>query len=318
MEMQKYNHVERLSSPEVEGLLDGPITWSPKLDGTNASIRWDNDKNCIAAFSRTRRLGPGQADNAGFYAWATSDDEEAKFLRNFCFHNPNLIIYGEFLGSTKFIGNIKDYNPDALNKLWIFDVYDIDKDRYLPEGEWRRALNIAYTGDIEFALLFPWYVPYYPMLEPTMELIEKCAETNTFLLDNANHPGEGIVIRRLDFRNKWGHYEIGKYVRDEYKQSKSKSKQPVIAGEIEKSIVEEFVTDAEISKTLAKVLLENNKDEFNPKDGKIIGMTLNYVFNDAILDEMKSILKKFKNPTINFKALQNLCNVKTREYLGLC
>ena len=317
MEMQKYKHVERLSSPEVEGLLDGPITWSPKLDGSNASLRWDDSKNTIAAFSRTRRLNE-EKDNAGFYAWANSDDPEAKFLRNFCFHNPNLILFGEWLGQIKFVGHIKDYNQDALGKLWLFDVYDIEKDHYLPEGEWRNALNIAWTGGSEFSDPFPWYVPYYPMLEPTMELIEKCAETNTFLLDNANHPGEGIVIRRPDFRNKWGHYEIGKYVRSEYKQSKSKPKQPPVAGEVEKSIVAEFVTDAEISKTLAKVLLMNNQDEFNPKDGKTIGMTLNLVFNDAILDEMKSILKKFKNPTIDFKVLQSLSNQRTREYLGLC
>lgn len=313
MEMKTYKHVERLSSPEVEGLLDGPITWSPKLDGSNASLRWDLKNNRIATFSRNRQL-IAEKDNAGFYAWANSDDPEAKFLRNFCFHNPNLILFGEWLGQTKFIGHIKDYNQDALGKMWLFDTYDVEKDYYLPEAEWRHALDIAWIEDDKF----PWYVPYYPMLEPTMELIEKCAETNTFLLDNANHPGEGIVIRRPDFRNKWGHYEIGKYVRSEYQQSKSKPKQPAIPGEVEKSIVEEFVTDAEISKTLAKVLLENDKDEFNSKDGKVIGMTLNYVFNDAILDEMKTILKKFKNPTINFKALQSLCNAKTREYLGLC
>ena len=317
MEMQKYTHVERLSSPEVEGLLDGPITWSAKLDGTNASLRWDVKNNCIAAFSRTRQLN-SENDNAGFYSWANSDDSEAKFLRNFCFHNPNLILYGEWLGQNKFIGHIKDYNQDALGKLWLFDVYDIEKEHYLREDEWRRALDIAYGGKSYQDYPFPWYVPYYPMLEPTMELIEKVASTNTFLLDNANHPGEGIVIRRPDFRNKWGHYEIGKYVRDEYRQSKSKLKQPAIAGEVEKSIVAEFVTDAEISKTLAKVLLMNNQDKFNPKDGKTIGMTLNLVFNDAILDEMKSILKKFKNPIINFRALQNLCNQRTREYLQLC
>lgn len=317
MEMQKYKHVERLSSPEVEGLLDGPITWSPKLDGTNASLRWDTKNNCIAAFSRTRRLS-AEKDNAGFYSWANSDYLEARLLRNFCFHNPNLILYGEFLGRTKFIGHIKDYNQDAFNALWLFDVYDTEKECYLPEGEWRHALDIAYSGSSYRDRPFPWYVPYYPMLEPTMELIEKVASTNKFLLDDSPTIGEGIVIRRLDFRNKWGNYEIGKYVRSEYQQSKSKPKQPPIAGEVEKSIVAEFVTDAEISKTLAKVLLMNDQNEFNPKDGKTIGMTLNLVFNDAILDEMKSILKKFKNPTINFRTLQNLCNQRTREYLGLC
>lgn len=317
MEMRKYNHVERLTSPDVEGLLDGTITYSPKLDGTNASVRWDIDKNKIAAFSRTRQLGPGQADNAGFYAWANSDDAEAAFLRNFLFHNPNLIIYGEYLGSTKFVGHIKDYNSDALGKLWVFDVYDTNKEDYLPEDEWRKALDIAYGSQEWEKDGFPWYVPYEIMENPTTEKLQEVAQKNTFLLDNANHPGEGVVIRRADFRNKYGHYEIGKFVLDEYIQNKSK-KTPIAKDNLENEIVDTMVTDAELAKTKAKVVLACNADEFCSTDGKMIGMYINFVWNDAILDEIKTIVKKWKNPKIDFRKLNNLCAVKARKYIGLC
>lgn len=318
MEMRKYNHVERLTSPDVEGLLDGTITYSPKLDGTNASVRWDNDTNSIAAYSRTRRLSL-ENDNADFCLWATkSDCEEAQLLRNFCFMNPNLIVYGEWLGLNKFVGHFKDYNPGTLGTLWVFDVYDVDKGCYLGEAEWRKALNIAHGGNTWEDEPFPWYVPYFTMENPTLEKIDEAAKNNTFLLDNANHPGEGIVIRRADFRNKYGHYEIGKYVLAEYTQGKSKSKKVTVAGDTEKEIVQFCVTDAELAKTKAKVILACNVDEFDNRNGKMIGMMLNMTFNDAILDEMKTICKKWKMPTIDFKALQNLCNQKTRKFLGLC
>lgn len=316
MEFRKYNHIERLTSPDVEGLLDGDITYSYKLDGTNASLRWDNDDSCIAAYSRKRRLS-AEDDNAGFYAWAISDDPEAAFLRNFLFHNPDIIIYGEYLGSTKFIGHIKDYNSDTLGKLWIFDVFNTTKDHYLSEFEWRHALDVAYGSQEWEKNGFPWYIPYFEMENPTIEKIQKAAENNKFLLDNANHPGEGIVIRRADFRNKHGHYEMGKFVLDEFIQSKSKKKNIPIAGEIEKDIVETMVTNAELTKTKEKVVLACKAEEFDATNSKMIGMYINFVWKDAILDEIATIIKKWKNPTINFRSLNNLCAEKARKYLGL-
>lgn len=311
MNFRKYNHVERLTADAVEGLLDGTITYSPKLDGTNASMRWDNQQNCIAAFSRNRRLSANK-DNAGFYAWATSDDPEAKFLRNLCFIDPTLIFYGEWMGDSRFVGNIKDYNQEALGKFWLFDVYDTSSAAYYIDQSWRRMLDRAYNG------VFPWYVPYNIMENPTLEKIQEAADNNFFLLDHANHPGEGIVIRRHDFVNKYGRYEIGKYVRDEYQQNKSKPKKtPFIAGEVEQAIVNEFVTDAELGKTVAKVCLACDSDKFNNQNGKMIGMMLNLTFNDAILDEMSTIIKKFKSPTIDFRSLRRLCDNKVRKYIGL-
>lgn len=310
MKERFYNHVIRLDHPDIEGLLDGTITYSPKIDGSNASIRWDEENNCIAAFSRNRRLS-AEKDNAGFYAWANSDDEEAKFLRNFCFMNPDLIIYGEWTGQNKFIGSIKDYDPYALGKMWIFDVYNTTTGEYYPDAEWRDALHIAWNG------AFPWCVPYGVVTNPTMEKLLEIAKENTFLLTHANHPGEGIVIRRQGYKNKYGRYEIGKLVLDEFKQNQKKQKTPIEPGEIEKAIVESYVTPAELAKAKSKVCVLCDADEFNLKNGKMIGMYLNMVWDDAILDEIKAILKKFKKPTIDFAMLNRLCNDKAREYIGL-
>ena len=38
----KYQHIERLGSAEVDGILDGVCHIFPKLDGTNSQLWWDN------------------------------------------------------------------------------------------------------------------------------------------------------------------------------------------------------------------------------------------------------------------------------------
>lgn len=313
--LHKYLHIQNLNSPDVEGILDDTIIWSYKLDGTNASIWWDTKNNCIAAGSRNRQLS-AKKDNAGFYAWVISDDEEALLLRNFVFLQPEYIIMGEFLGTTKFVGSIKTYNQEALNKLWVFDIYDIKNECYLPAHEWREKLDIAYAGFDFETKHFPWYIPCFTMENPTIEKLQEVAENNFFLLDNSNIPGEGIVIERSNYRNQYGNYEKAKYVRDSYKEEKAKSKKIMFTEDIESNIIKMFVTNAELAKAKAKVELETG-EEFSIANNKHIGMFLNMIWNDAVLDEIKTICKKFKNPTIEFKRLRKLCDLRGREFIGL-
>ena len=111
---------------------------------------------------------------------------------------------------------------------------------------------------------------------------------------------------------------IRQIVLDEYKQRKREGKRkPQIAREgVEQDIVAYFVTDAELSKSKAKVCVMCDADEFDVKNGKHIGMFLNLIFDD-LLDEMKLIVKKYKSPIIDFKVLRAECQNKGREFLGL-
>ena len=122
----------------------------------------------------------------------------------------------------------------------------------------------------------------------------------------------------MDFRiklNKYGHFEIGKYVREEFKQDKTKKRNVTPAGETEKEIVEYLVTKEELAKAKAKLELELG--EFTRDNSKFIGMFMNMVFNDTIIDEMPLIIKKWKMPVIDFKAVKRLSDEKCRDYLGL-
>lgn len=310
--MAKYKsfiHVERLGRDETDGILNGTCYVTPKIDGTNAVVYFDEDKDSVCGGSRTRELNTW-SDNAGFYNWLISDNTEAINLRSLVKNNPNLIIYGEW-GCGK-VAHIKDYNDDAKTHMYVFDIYDTDKEHYL---HYDLIENIIAEYGLDNYL-----VPLFAVIDnPTEEQLINIAKNNKFLLDNANHPGEGIVIRNYDFRDKWGHYQVAKVVLDEFKQKQGKQKIKADSKRIgiEQDIVDRYVTDAEISKAMAKVVNICGEDSFDKKNGKMIGMTLNLVFNDFISENITDICKRWKRPVINFQTLNNLCNIAVRNYIGL-
>lgn len=307
--MAKYKsflHVERLGKDEVDGILNGTCYISPKLDGTNAVVWCDDGEIC--AGSRNRKLS-AVSDNANFYTWVHSEDEEAAALREMLMDNQHLIVYGEF--GVGRVAHIKDYDECAHDKLWIFDMYDTTKEHYVHPETVKSMCERLGLGE--------WVIPFIKVDNPTEEDIVKWANDNKFLLSQANHAGEGMVIRNPDFCNKWGHYCIAKFVLDEFKQrmvskgEKTSSKRT----DCEQAIIDYYVTEAELSKAKAKVCLTLGLEEFDKKNGKSIGMYLNLVFNDAVLAEIADICKRYKRPVIDFQVLNNLCSVKAREYIGL-
>lgn len=307
---KKYTHVERLNEEECEGLLqNNPVYVTAKVDGTNAVVWFDGEKVCGG--SRTRQLSEF-SDNAGFYTWLMSDSDEAVNLRKAVVEHPEWIIYGEWLGFNKFIGQIKTYDSIAKGHMYIFDVYNTELDKYLPDPVWRA--NLRYYN------LHPYYVELLAVLDnPTYEDIVEIAKANKFLLTHAEHTGEGVVCKAPDFRNKWGRNVYGKIVLEEFKQrlkNKNKKKEPVVREGIEADIVEYWVTEAEMTKSKAKVCVIFEADEFNKKSGKFIGYFLEMIWKD-LLDEISAICKQYQNPVIDFRILRQCCNDQGRKFLGL-
>lgn len=307
---KSYTHVEGLHKDACEGLLNNSAVYvSAKLDGTNACV-WVDEDGKIKCGSRKREINVDD-DNAGFAKWAYSDDNIAKKIRKFVIDHPELIIYGEWMGSSKFVGFIKDYNKEALNHFYIFDVFDIGNMEYMCESEWRNLLS-AYDLEDSFVELLA--VLSYPSIED----IENIAKKNNFLLNNANHPGEGVVCKAFGWKNKYGHTTYGKFVLEEYKQNKAESKKvKVDKGEVEQNIVDLFLTNYEMSKTKEKVVLACGAESFDNTNPKMVGRYLSTCYHDAILEECPNWAKKFKNATVNFGRLQYLANAKSRAYIGL-
>ena len=77
-EFFKFQHLERLGTKNVEGILDGVCEIYPKLDGTNSSV-WTKD-NTIKAGSRKRELTT-ENDNAGFCKWVYGQKNLKEFAK---------------------------------------------------------------------------------------------------------------------------------------------------------------------------------------------------------------------------------------------
>ena len=305
---KSYMHVERLSSQDCVGILDNDVVnVTAKIDATNACVWYDEEKKQLRAGSRKREVNL-EKDNAGFAEWIeNSEDNEVYFLLEVCRDHPQWIVYGEWMA--KFVGQIKDYNQEAKYHMYIFDVYDREKGYYLSDQEWRTELTGYGLG--------PWFVELLATLDhPTMDDIAKIAKNNKFLLDNANHPGEGVVVKAPGWINQYGHQVYGKLVLDEYQQEKKKNKTVRVPGDIELEIIDLYVTTAELAKTYHKIVTANNVEILDVKNGKHVGMFISTVWHD-LLQEAPNFVKKFRNPTIDFAALNGLCNIKSRQYLGL-
>lgn len=300
-----YLHVERLGKTEVDNILSGTVRLTAKLDGTNACV-WADEDGRMRYGSRKREISV-ENDNAGFAAWMESINLEAQLLVKACQANPNWIIYGEW--SVGKVGAIKKYTEQAANKLWIFDIYNRETEKYLTWDELEAAL-VVYD-------LLRYRVKLLAILtNPTLEDIIKVANKNTFLLEGTNTLGEGVVIRRDNYVNCYGRYAVAKYVREDFRPDTPKVKRIIQAGEVEQDFVNRYLTQSELEKAKAKIALACG-EEYAPGNGKFIGMFLNLLWKDALEENIVDFCKRAKNPQIDFAALNGLIKAEGRKFLGL-
>ena len=295
MKTKFYQHVERIDSDEVDGILGGEVYIYTKLDGTNAGVHYDNGK--VIVNSRKRELSEGK-DNAGCMEYVLSQPKFEQFFKEF----PNFYLYGEFLVKH----TVKTYKDSAWKKLYVFDVVDFsdpENPRYLSYEEYEPLLK---KYNIE-------YIPLIAVLNhPSKEDILPYLDKTTFLQSDSKTPGEGLVIKRYDgWKNKYGSTTWAKIVRKEFVVSK-KIHREVSPNEVEESIVEKFCTEAFIEKELAKILEDIGTDNL---DNKYIGRCLNSVYHELISEEAWHFVKKFKNPKIDFSILCVLATEKTKNVM---
>lgn len=308
---KSYLHVERLGRTETEGLLNGKVYCTFKLDGTNSCVWVDDCSGEIHCGSRRREIGFEADDNAGFATWMNESGYEQDHIRALCRAHSNYIVYGEWLGRNTFVGAIKKYRKGALSHLWIFDIYDRNEERYLNWEEMEEVLA-------EFDLL-DHRIPLAAVLEnPTIDDIIELANNNKFLLEDTDIIGEGIVCKNYSFYNRYGRYTVGKYVREDFNPGNSKPKREIKVGEVEQMFVEKYLTAAELEKAKAKTVLASGVDFDNDlRNGKFIGMFLNILWKDTIEENIVDFCKRAKNPQIDFAALNGKIKVEGRKFLGV-
>jgi len=293
MEFREYMHIEKLASDEVEGILEGKCWVFPKIDGTNASV-WLSDGK-LQFGSRKRHLHEG-SDNAGFLV----SNKDSFNLLKLLSHNPSWRLYGEWLVPH----TLKTYSGDAWRKFYVFDVFDEATQRYLPYGDYCALLH---NHDIEYIH------PLRVYTNPTEEALLKPLHENTFLIEDGKGIGEGIVIKRYDFVNKYGRQTWAKLVTNDFKAKHARNSTPEVT-ELQKTVEEKVIASHLHYSTIEKVYAKLTQNE--TWSSKLIPQLLGTVWHDFVTEEIWDILKKHKNPTLDFARLQRLVNARTKEVLN--
>ena len=277
MEFRKYQHIERFGTTETQDIEYGKCFVFPKIDGTNASA-WCDENQSIHCGSRNRELSIDN-DNAGFMEYVLNNAELCMFLEE----HPHLRLYGEWLVPH----SLKTYRKDAWRKFYVFDV--MEGERYLTYEEYRPLLD-NYGID--------YIVPIAVITNGSYEQFINQLAKNVFLIEDGKGAGEGIVIKRYDYVNRFGRTTWAKIVTSEFKEKHIKKMGAIeIAGKdlVEDKIADKYVTQALVDKEFAKI---------EDWTSKMIPRLLNVVYYSVVKEDCWEFVKEFKNPVIDFKRLQ--------------
>ena len=300
MNYKSYQHIEKLGTSETDGILKGEVHLSYKIDGSNGCIFLKDDKTL--GFGSRKRILSLENDNLGFMAsFVTNEALYNKFLKVLLEH-PSYIIYGEWLVPV----TIKRYDSCAWRNFYIFDVLDMDSNKYLSFKTYKKIFD-----DLDIL-----YIPEIAVLnDPSEDDIKAYLDkTGNFLITSGL--GEGIVIKNYDYKNKFGRRTWAKILTEDFKKNKKefRDKKHIakVVGDIEFQIINTFLTSDHVSKEKHKI-----EESYGGWSSKNIQELLNRVFDEFLRDNLQIILKKYKNPTIDFKKLKQCSNDFVKEIIGL-
>lgn len=301
MEYRSYQHIERYGTDEVDGIEIGECFVFPKIDGTNASVWMDDGEVC--AGSRKRKLSFAK-DNAGFYNWVAVQENIRKYLKDYPTHR----LFGEWLVPH----SLKTYRDSAWRQFYVFDIIEeyqdadgMECERYIPYNEYKE--NMTFYG-IE-------YIPAMSIItNGDHEMFLNKLKANTYLIEDGAGEGEGIVIKNYNYKNKYGRTTWAKIVTTIFKEKHTKEMgTSKLSGSltVEEKIAENFLTTEMIQKAYEKIRVENGGG-WNSRD---IPKLLNTIFHDLVQEETWNIIKKYKNPKIDFKTLSMFTTMKIKTEL---
>lgn len=299
MKQKKYNKIERKINSDFlqEGVT---ILIQEKINGANASFRKDDDGN-LRVFSRNTEL---DEDNnlGGYYQWAI-ENINPKDL------NPNTIYFGEWTNKHKI-----DYGENG-NKFYLFDVY-VDStsfSQYMPFSfveYWAEKLNLN--------LVPVFYHGEYQSIEHVKSFL---GQTKLNGKIGEEEHGEGIVIKRYEYRDRFGKQQHYKMTTKKFSEKKKGVVKEKYNATPETIFTNKFVTEQRVEKNLFKLfdegILKGDPYELEYTDlGKIMKSLVLQVKND-ILEEESSFFEKDYSINLNVlnKALGGIVSKYVRSFI---
>lgn len=282
MKQKKFMDIQRIKEGFVDGFrINDMIVVQEKVDGSNTSCRYDHETNKMIAFSRKKTLDQFNTLN-GFYNYIQElDVDEYKDY-------PNYVIFGEWTGAR----NAIIYNQECTKKWYVFDIYDVDKEEYLPQEyvkEFAQQHNLIYVNT--------YYVGPFINWEHVMSFVGNSAYGDT---------QEGIVIKnqsRLNDPNSRLPFVL-KIVGEKFQEIQKsnhikKIQDPKKLQERENAILltESIVTYRRVEKELYKMRDEEIvPQEWNEKDmGMIAKLLPRRIYDDCMKEEPDVVLQIGEN-----------------------
>ena len=283
MEQKKFMDISRvkigdeLTPSNTGGFEVGDIIQiTEKWDGSNASIRYDIETGKLVAFSRKLELSFSKTLN-GF--WNYVQNLNAEDYKD----TPNYVIFGEWG-----VKNAIKYNSEFYKNWYVYDIYDVEKEEYLPQTEVKKFvekhgltyIHVLYEGEF-----ISW---------------EHC---KTF----CNSPAygdlqEGIVIKnqtklnnpysRTPFVLKIVNDCFSEVKKDNHRQ-KIEDPQKIKEREHAQSIVDMVVTKRRVEKELYKMRDEGIVPEkIEPSDMRIVAQNLpKRIYDDCVKEENELVIE---------------------------
>lgn len=278
MDIQRIRFGDELTEDNIGAFRDGDkIQISEKIDGSNASFRYDKETGTLIAFSRKQPL---DADNTlnGFYDYVQSLDASEYS------DSPDWVIFGEWL--TK---HTIPYRKECYGKWYVYDIYDTLAEAYLPQQQVKEFcdkhtliyIHILYEGEF-----LSW--------EHCKTFCGKSAYTET------GENGEGIVVKNQTNMNtchssipfvlkiineKFAEIQKDKHIRKVEDPQKLQEKTHA------QEIVDKIITKNRIVKELHKMIDEQIlPQKLNPQDMSIIAKNLpRRIYEDCVKEEKEYV-----------------------------
>lgn len=248
------------------------IVIQTKVDGSNAQIAWEDSE--LKAFSRKFELNMNR-NLHGFWNFVqTLDKEKFRDLGNRC-------LYGEWL-----VKNVIHYDQDSYNKWYVYDMYDKNTERWLPQDivkEYAESHGLIYVHTYYDGPFISW--------EHVRSFLDKPMYGDKL---------EGVICKNMtklndpDCRNPF----YLKIVNDEFCETKINNHIKKILDPQhleEKAQAEEctaqVVTEARVRKDINKMIDEGILPEtINPQDMGVIARNLpKRIYDDVIKEESELI-----------------------------
>ena len=299
MEQKKYNKIERKINEDF--LQDGAIILvQEKIDGANASFRKDEDGN-LRVFSRNNELN--EENNLGHYYQWTIENIDPKDL------NPNTIYFGEWTNKHKV-----DYG-DNEKKFYLFDVY-VDSESF---SQYMPFSFVEYWAEkLKLNLVPVFYHGEYQSIEHLKSFVGKTKLNGKI---GEEEQGEGIVIKRYEYKDRFGeqrHYKMVTKKFSEKKQGETKVKNNTTPESI---FANKFATEQRVEKNLFKLfdegILKGDPYELEYTDlGKIMKSLVLQVKNDILEEESDFFDKDYSiNLNVLNKNLGGIVSKCVRDFI---